>query len=362
VLALPFLSRVRPRLRFGTPAGWVGTAALAALLVHAWPAFMSKPLDDYDAWAIWGVKAKALTLFGWADPSFFAAAVADPLQRAYPLLLPSLEAVSARAMGGFDPRLIHLQFLLFAVAGFAALHALLRDRVPWWLLWPGLVAVAVAPAFSGQLLTAYADVPLAVFVAAGLLAAARWLDDGSPRTLAVATIFFGAAALTKSEGVLFVGAAYVGLALATHRLGQLAVSACGFAALLAPWWLWLAIHHVPAGSTVNLTSPDLSHPGIGPLAFKALLERAFSIHAWPLLLPLFLAAVLAAAGARIAVFAWAWALVSLLALTGVYMTTKLEWSNYFAFSGDRVVDSLVIGAAALTPLLAAEGLRAHDRK
>ena len=201
-IALPFVYRVRPRLRVGTPAGWVGTAAFAALLVRAWPAFASKPLDDYDAWAIWGVKAKALALFGWADPSFFAAGVADPLQRAYPLLLPSLEAVAARTMGGFDPRLIHLQFLLLAVAGFAALHALLRDRVPWWLLWPALAALAAAPAFSGQLLTAYADVPLAVFVAAGLLAAARWLDDGAPRTLALATLFFAAAGLTKSEGIL----------------------------------------------------------------------------------------------------------------------------------------------------------------
>ena len=356
-LALPFAYRARPRIRLGTPADWVGIGALVALLVPAWPTFAVKPLDDYDAWAIWGMKAKALSLLGWADPSLFASDAAKPAHLDYPLLLPSLEAIAARAMGGFDVRLIHLQFLLFAVAGVAALHALLRERVPGWLLWPVLLALVAAPAFTGQLLTAYADVPLALFVAAGLLASARWLEERDPRMLALATIFFAAAALTKNEGLIFVAAALIGLLLATRRWRPLLLALAGVEAALLPWQIWLAVHRVHTDTLLGLHSLRVHHPGIGPLAFHALLDRALSLQAWPLLLPLFFVAVLIAAGSRLAVFAWAWALISMCGLTWIYVVSKTEWSNYFSYSGDRVIDSAVVGAAALTPLLAAEALR-----
>jgi len=137
------LSSLRPRRP--TAVGLLALGLLGVLLARAWPLFAAKPLDDYDAWAEWGMKGKALTLLGWADPGLFAAPAARPLNINYPLLLPSLESVAARAMGGFDPQLIHLQFLLFAVAFFAALYGLLRDRVPIWLLAPVLVALSVAP-------------------------------------------------------------------------------------------------------------------------------------------------------------------------------------------------------------------------
>ena len=260
------------------------------------------------------MKGKALYLLGWADPALFAAAAAEPAHRDYPLLVPSLEAVASRAMGAFDPRLIHLQFLLIAVAGIAALHGLLRDRVQPWLLWPFLVALVAAPAVSGQLLTAYADIPLAFFVAAGLLAAARWIDEPEARTLALATLFFAAACLTKNEGIVFVVSAYLGLLLATRRWKPLLLSALAVELVLLPWQLWLAIHHIHSDTAISVDSLDLGHPGIGPSAFRGLLDRAFSFHEWPLLLPLFLVALALAFRSRLAWFAGTWALVSMLGL------------------------------------------------
>jgi hypothetical protein len=347
-----------PRLRVGSPLGWAGAGILAALLVHAWPTFAEQPLDTYDAWAMWGMKAKALFLLGGVDPGLFASKGAEQLHLDYPLLIPSLEAVASRAMGGFDPRLVHLQFLLIAVAAFAAFAALLRDRAPAWLRWPFLVALAVAPALSGQLLTAYADVPLAFFVAAGLLAAARWIDEPEPRLLALATLFFAAASLTKNEGLIFVGAGYLGLLLATRRWRPLLASALALELLLAPWQIWLRIHHVHSDTLLGLHVFDIHHPGIGPLALKALLKEVFARDTWTLLLPLFLAgvAVAAAAGGRLWIFASVWVSVSIVGLAWIYLVSKVEWSNYFSFSGSRVVDSVVVGAAALTPLLAAEAL------
>jgi hypothetical protein len=307
------------------------------------------------------MKGKALTLLGWADPALFANPAATPAHIDYPLLVPSLEAVAARAMGGFDPRLIHLQFLLFGVAGVFALQGLLRGRVSGLVMWPLLLALVAAPAFTGQLITAYADIPLALFVAAGLVAAGSWLEDGSPRTLALATVFFAAACLTKNEGIIFVVAAYAGLVLATRRWRPVLASLVAVELALLPWQLFLAIHRIHSTTLLSLHSLDVRHPGIGPLALHALLDETFSIHAWTLLLPLFLVAVLAAAGSRLAVFAWAWAIISLAGLTWIYVVSTTEWSNYFAYSGSRVVDSVLVGAAALTPLLAAEAARIARR-
>jgi hypothetical protein len=348
---------VVPRLSAWSVAG---LALLLVFLVHAWPTFASKPLDDYDAWAIWGMKGKALFLLGWADPALFAAAAAEPAHRDYPLLVPSLEAVASRAMGAFDPRLIHLQFLLIAVAGVAALHGLLRDRVQAWLLWPFLVALVAAPAVSGQLLTAYADIPLAFFVAAGLLAAARWIDEPETRTLALATLFFAAACLTKNEGIVFAVSAYLGLLLATRRWKPVLLSALVVELVLLPWQIWLAVHHIHSDTVFSLDSLDLGHPGIGPSAFRGLVDRAFSFHEWPLLLPLFLVALALAFRSRLAWFAGTWALVSMIGLASIYVVSKLEWSNYLAFSGDRVIDSVLVGAVALTPLLLTKALSRID--
>ena len=352
--------RFRPPLRRpGRETLWscAGVALLGALLVHAWPTFAAKPLDNYDGWAMWGMKAKALFLLGWADPGLFASRGAEQLHLDYPLLIPSLDAVASRAMGGFDPRLIHLQFLLDGVAAFAAFAALLRRRAPGWLAWPFLLALAAAPAVTGQLLTAYADIPLALLVAAGLLAAAGWLEDGAWPLLALATLFFAGAVLTKNEGVIFVAAAYVGLLVATGRWRPLLISAAGVALALAPWQIWLHLHHVHSDTLLGLQLFEIHHPGIGPLAFRALVHQAVRLDTWPLLVPLFLAAVAAAARSRLALFASVWFLLSMVGLAWIYLVSKVEWSNYFGFSGDRVIDSVVVGATVLTPLLAAQAVK-----
>jgi hypothetical protein len=229
-----------------------------------------------------------------------------------------------------------------------------------WLLWPFLVALVAAPAVSGQLLTAYADIPLAFFVAAGLVAAARWIDEPDTRRLALATLFFAAACLTKNEGIVFVVAAFLGLALATRRWKPVLLSALAVELVLLPWQVWLAIHHIHSDTEISFGSLDLGHPGIGPAAFRELLQRAFSLHEWPLLLPLFLVLLLLAVPSRLSIFAGAWALVSMAGLAGIYVVSKLEWSNYLAFSGDRVIDSVLVGAVALTPLLATKALSRID--
>jgi hypothetical protein len=339
-----------------------GIAALTAVLVEYARAFAVAPLDRYDAWAIWALKGHALYAFGWADPAVFAGHEYRFANLDYPLLLPSLEATAFRAMGAFDTRLLHIQFLLFLVAALAALHALLHDPVPPLARWASLLAIALAPAVFDQLLTAYADMPLALVYAVGVAAAGRWLVTDERWVLAVGALCFAGALLTKNEGSLFVVAALLGLFLAAHRRRRLlAIAAAADAVVLLPWKIYVWVYDLHDINYSLTDSFDVDHIrgrlGVGPIAFRTLGAEMVDPLSWGLLAPLFVALVVCAVavGLRaLPLFAITWPLVSWLGLSWIYVVTHFEYSSYLDSTKERVIASIVLGAAALTPLLAAE--------
>jgi hypothetical protein len=352
----------RPRWTRPSWPTLAAAGALAALLAEYARAFAVAPLNRYDAWAIWALKGHALYAFGWADPGVFAGHEYRFANLDYPLLLPSLEAIDFRAMGAFDTRLLHLQFLLLLVAGLAALGAVLWDRVPRPALWGTLGAIAVAPAVFEQLLTAYADLPLALIFAVGAAAAGRWLVSDERWALALASLCFGGALLTKNEGALFVAAAYIGLVLAARRRWRpLAVAAAADVAVLLPWMIFTRIHDL---HDINYSLGDsfavhhIAHrAGVGPIAFRALGGEMVDPLQWGLLLPLFaLALVLAlVTGTRaLAVYGLVFGLLSWLGLSWIYVISHYEYSSYLDSTKERVIATVVLGVAALTPLLAGE--------
>ena len=355
--------------------GWIDTAsfaALVALMIDYGRAFRVAPLNRYDAWAIWALKGHALYAFGWADPVVFAGASYRFANLDYPLLIPSLEAVDFRALGAFDTRLLHLQFLLFLVAALLALFALLRDRVPSLVLWLSLFALALAPAVFDQLLTAYADVPLALVFGVGVGAAGRWVITNERWALALASFCFAGALLTKNEGSLFVLAVFLGLLVTAHtRWRALAVAASADLLLLLPWRIYVHSHQLHDINYSLGDSFDYGHVhsrlGVGPIAFRTLAEQMLDPQQWGLLVAIF-AALLAAAlvlGLRaLPLFALVWTIVAWLGLSWIYVISHLEYSSYLDSTKERIVASIVVGSAALVPLLAAESwtrLSARDR-
>jgi hypothetical protein len=337
-------------------------AALAALLAEYARAFAVAPLNRYDAWAIWALKGHALAALGWADPAVFAGASYRFANLDYPLLLPSLEAVDFRAMGAFDTRLLHLQFLLILVAALAALGTVLGGRVHPAIVWSLVGAVALAPAVFDQLLTAYADLPLALVFAVGVAAAGRWLLTNERWPLALATLCFAGTLLTKNEGTLFVIAAFAGLlAVAYRRWRALAVAAAVDVLLLLPWRLYVRVHDLRDINYSLGDSFDIGHIhsrlGVGPIAFRTLAGEMLDPVQWGLLMPVFavLLAVAALGGSRrLAVFGAVMVVISWLGLSWIYVVSHFEYSAYLDSTKTRVVASVVLGAAALIPLLAEE--------
>jgi hypothetical protein len=354
---------------------WIDAAGLAALVVLTIDfgrAFRVAPLNRYDAWAIWALKGHALYAFGWADPVVFAGASYRFANLDYPLLLPSLEAVDFRSMGAFDTRLLHVQFLLFLVAAVLALFALLRDRVPSLVLWLSLLALALAPAVFDQLLTAYADLPLALVFGVGVGAAGRWVLTNERWALALATLCFAGTLLTKNEGSLFVLAVFLGLVAVAHaRWRVLAVAAAADVLLLLPWRIYAHSHHLHDINYSFGDSFDYEHVrgrlGVGPIAFRTLAGQMLDPQHWGLLVPIFvlLLVVSLLTGARaLPFFALVWTVVAWLGLSWIYVISRYEYSSYLDSTKERVVASIVVGSAALAPLLAAESwarLSARDR-
>jgi hypothetical protein len=333
-------------------------AAAVALLVRAAPLFAVKPLLESDGWMIWGLRARALYDFGHPAGPVFTSLAYPALQ--HPLWLPALEALDFRFIGGFDGTLIHLQLLALAGAFVGGGWVLLRRHVSSLLLAATLLAIVTAPAFLAQLQTNFADMPLAMLMGLGVAALGVWLTDGGGGLLAAAALFLGAAALTKNEGELFALAAYVSAAVVARR-GQL--RRLGWAALATllidlPWRLWLEVEHVKIAeySLANAFDPTyLRHADfrVGPAAHE-LAAQISHVSNWSYVVAfgiVGLVGALAAGRLRPAAFGLVWLALSFLGLVVVYWISTNPLADHLDFSSDRTIDSLVLGAAMLVPLL-----------
>jgi hypothetical protein len=340
----------------------VGGAAFVValvLLAHADLAFSVRPLVEWDGWAIWGMKARALYDFGGVAHGVFTSQVYGPLQ--HPILLPALEANGFRSMGAFDGTLIHVQLALLAFGFAAALWALLRERVPTAFVGATILAIVAAESTLRQLAGNLADIPLAFFVALGVVALARALLEDGSGLLPVAAILLGAATLTKPEGLLYAGAALVAFVLiARTRASLLTVAAV--ALILLPWRIFVAVHGLknPEYSFGDALSPAYlsDHSDRVRPAFAGVWHQVWS-SGWGWLVPLALLAFTAALLAqrwRLTAFAAAWALLSFGGIVLVFWISVVPIELTLKWAAYRTVASLVIGAAALAPLLAGEAL------
>jgi hypothetical protein len=281
----------------------------------------------------------------------------------HPLFLPALEAIDFHALGRFDGTLVHVQLGMLGFGFAGALWTLLRERVPAMLAGLGVLAIVSATAFVKQLSTNYADVPLALFVALGAVCLARWLSEGDRTLLPAAALFFGTATLTKPEGLLFALAAFIAALAAGGRArvrGTLLTGAA-VALILLPWRLYVSVHHLknPEYSLGNAVSPGYLYDHADRLgaALRSVSGHAFSFD-WGLLVPLGLAAIALALSSgltrRLGAFAALWTLLSFAGIILVFWISVVPVELTLRWAAYRTVAALVVGLAALAPLLAGE--------
>ncbi len=187
--------------------------ALCAALYSALLRLRAYPHGDgWDAFAIWNLHARFLSLGGphWRDGFTSLIPWSHP---DYPLLLPASIAHFWTYLGREDPHVPASIGFCFTFATVGVLYSalsILRGRAQAML---GAIALLATPSFIEQGAWQYADIPLSFFYLATIVLVCLH-DEGTREAssqppaglLALGGVAAGFAAWTKNEGVLFLGA------------------------------------------------------------------------------------------------------------------------------------------------------------
>jgi hypothetical protein len=331
------------------------TLVLACAAAQAGWSLGHSPHGDWDAWAIWNLRARFLYRAGdhWADAFSPLIPWSHP---DYPLLV---SGSVARGWGyaGHEttavPRLLAALFLVANVGLLMGALALLRGPAQGWL---GGIALLATPSFLEQATAQYADVPLAFFFL-GSAAVFEALDRGvgpAGRLAALAGLLTALAAWTKNEGLLFLVATVGvrGWEAVRRRPGWRAVrvEAAAFLAGALPVLAVLAyfkarlapVNDLVAGQGRDATLARLADPGRYLEIALAFLREVWLVGPGAVVV-LALYALLLGRAPRPA--AWAGHGRTLLAVMlvgyfGVYLTTPNDLPTHLATSLDRLLVQL----------------------
>ena len=185
-------------------------AVLAILFAAAWLALFTRP-TSFDGRATFALKAKILYDEGTLNGEDFQDLDRVHFHANYPLLIPLMETELFWAQGSMNDRHLRTIFLAFVMALASIIYGEVRRgnsaRVAA-LATAMLLGIPMAfQAQEGAGLSMEADLPLACLVTAGTLAIMQWLRSSDSRQAILACLMFGAAAMTKDEGMLWVAAA-----------------------------------------------------------------------------------------------------------------------------------------------------------
>jgi hypothetical protein len=333
----------------------------AFALVGLWSAW-KMPLGEWDAWSIWARKADMLTGHDTLVTEFWASDSYIWIHQDYPIQIPVWEALHFRARGSFETVALLRHFWLFGVAFVWAVAYLLRERVRPLVWAPLLLLVAAAPGVWDQLLSGYADVPMAIFGSLGAIALALWLGGAGDRHLVLAAIMLAATAGTKNEGLmvavallLVAGAVALAEKLPIKRLG---IAAAAVAVTILPWRVWTAAHHIEGDMpvlkgldpTYLLGRTERLWPAIHDVAHEVGEPERWQ-YLFALAVPVIAAALISGIGRRIAAFYSGALLLAAAGFVWSYWISPNPIDWHLATSAPRVVTALLlISAAALIHL------------
>ena len=203
--------------------------------------------DLWDAWSIWGQKAKAFTLRRSVDFTFFTDPSRFYAHQEYPLLLPLSESWIYLTLGQIDEQTIKLLFPLFTLSFLVLFWGSFRrekSRQTSLLL---VTLLATLPILLEYTLRAYAEIPLTFYYTLSTLYLYFWCKEGKETDLWVGVLFSAFAAWTKNEGqalfainaVIFGVTRFLSSSSPVRRkIVEMGILLLPFL-LLSPWWLLL---------------------------------------------------------------------------------------------------------------------------
>jgi len=346
--------------------GLLPAVVLAVPLALLCAVAVDKPVDRYDAFANWTLKARLLL----DDRSFAAASIAPPVSRQFPIGLPSLDAYVLDANGG-NVRVAHVAFVALLAAFALTVWGLLRPRVGALPLAAGLAFLLWMPNARDQSLTDYADVPLACFFVAAAIAIGLWLAGEQRDRLVLGSLFAAAALATKRDAIAFCFVLYV-LALVAllvrgerKRVPALLVAGVAVAVTTVPWRIFVGVHGLE-DNDVNLSvSRALGRVDDLPYVlrrFGDLFLHSSYLGAVPVAAAAAVVLLVRGRDRQLATGVLALGLGLLAALAYVYLSGVAGVHYLVRTSAYRTVMTPTLLAAALLPLLLTRALSADRRR
>ena len=346
------LARIKiPAIDWEKGDGWMIAPSLVMLmgLVMIVTVALSSPLSEWDAFAIWGFKAKVLAHEALRPtPAYFHDLTLSYSHLDYPLMVPFLTAGAHAAMGTVDDQTVKLVSAFLDVLLVPMVYLGLRwklRRLPAACLCAILAMLPVMFRYGG---VGCADLPLAMFYAGSIFYVARWIDQQQREDLILAILFSAFAAFTKNEGMVLAlinGAVILGFELWGGRRRVWGGAAFFFTGLLAmdgAWLIWsrnLPRTHEDYGSKL-LSSALVTHLPRLKEIIPAMLVQITEFHVWGLLW--IMAVVLALLGwralARPCVMAlWILLGLHLMSYALAYIVTPWDFGMLMPMTMDRLL-------------------------
>jgi hypothetical protein len=177
-------------------------ATLAWAVIGMTVAAVLLPVTEWDACAIWMLKAKVLTTHALSDrPVYFSDSGFSYSHHQYPPLFPMLSAGFLAAGGSLDDPIAKAGSLLMFLSLGLMIHGTLATRIGTARALCITAATLGTPVILRWSATGTADIALATFGCGGAIFLAQWSEHQRWGDLIAAGLFFAMAAMTKNEGI-----------------------------------------------------------------------------------------------------------------------------------------------------------------
>ena len=327
-------------------------AALGVMMTGA----VLLPFCDWDAFSIWGLKAKVLAALPLVPrPEFFSDVTLSFSHLEYPLLVPFLLAAQFN-LTGLNEAAVNGFAVLFYIGFGTAIYSAAR----WKLRIIEAVILTTfcmtVPSVMRWANAAMADMPLAFFIALAVCYLVRYTSEQGRDDLILASIFSAAAGFTKNEGsacIAIYGFIVFIACVRRKRFADLFIFGGIIVLLFGPWWLWS--RDIPrtfedyGGKLMRL---ELLVAGLGRLKVirSEFLGQFVWWDRWGLFwLVLLMTMVLGWRGLKLRTTRVVWTvfLMHLLVYGVVYMVTPWDVALLFSLTTDRLLLHLLPIAAML---------------
>lgn len=202
--SLSFMKDVRSRTKETGLLSAFFLGAISVEVIYAFFRALIKPIEAYDAIAIYAIKSKIFFLAKAIPADFFSGMIHSFPHPDYPLNIPLAETFLYMCMGALNEQLVKLIFPIFFVGILALLYYAIRRFASKTYALLFTFMLATVPQFNAYAANAYQELPLAFYYFASAIFLFDWLEDRSEiRKLVLSAVMAGLAAWTKNEGLMY---------------------------------------------------------------------------------------------------------------------------------------------------------------